>query len=386
MDNIILIGKTEYKLEKIWRESKNDNKRDFNGKLFPFPKEGIKWGDIEQFLNRLKYVNKYMELIDKFKKYEKEKDCLICGEKNVATKRYIFNNIIWEDSLEHYIRVHNIEPNMNFKDFIYENQFILTKQMVKTYKHKKFDIHLAGEIVKEFDKTYIKLGKNQIHILDALMVHGGYRKRYSDEKFNFHYSEHSGALDLTNKSFIKVIISAKEKSIDSEDNEIYLPGMGNDITNSEYIFHTHPPTPKPGGRVTNGILYEIPSSNDIIHFIGKYNSSKIIGSIVVAAEGLYCIRKNSEFGKKKKQSMIEVDEDELFHQYENLSEIVQKEAIKKYGYFFKNNKFFVEIANDVKYISKINQLLKKFNIVIDYYPRKKDANNFWIIDTIFLPI
>ena len=39
----------------------------------------------------------------------------------------------------------------------------------------------------------------------------------------------------------------------------------------QYLFHTHPPTPKPGGRAGEGIVYEFPSIGDILHFIDHFN-------------------------------------------------------------------------------------------------------------------
>ena len=43
----------------------------------------------------------------------------------------------------------------------------------------------------------------------------------------------------------------------------------------------------------NGILYEFPSISDITHFIEHHNNGKLLGSIIMAPEGIYIIRKNN---------------------------------------------------------------------------------------------
>ena len=37
-------------------------------------------------------------------------------------------------------------------------------------------------------------------------------------------------------------------------------------------------------------------------------------------------------------------------------------------------------------INKLNSILTKYQMYIDYYPRIKDKKNKWVIDTIYLPI
>ena len=69
-----------------------------------------------------------------------------------------------------------------------------------------------------------------------------------------------------------------------------MPNNVEDMFNYEYIFHTHPPTPRPGGRVNVGIVYELPSIGDVLHFIDHFNDGKISGSIVITSEGIYNIR------------------------------------------------------------------------------------------------
>ena len=65
---------------------------------------------------------------------------------------------------------------------------------------------------------------------------------------------------------------------------------------------------------------------------------------------------------------------------------VQNKAIKKYGTKFTPHKFYSNIAQNKTYIDILNNVLKKYQLYIDYYPRILDKKKKWIIDTIYLPI
>lgn len=397
-DNSTIENNKEYKLEKIWRTKKTDYVRDSKGELFPYPKEheGY-WPDKQNVLNRLESFGTYLETKGKTIPYDEKKECLICGKKNVTTKRFKYINIMWEDGLSHYINVHNIEPSTQFKQFILNkkitkklnnlyrsnNRSISSKQSVtnskKTNKISNKSKLILSRVVKD-EKEYVMIERNQMLILDALMIHGGYAKKYIDLEKNFsRYSEHAGFLDFEGDTLSKIIVSGKTNRIDEGDEEIYLPMGMDDMFDYEYIFHTHPPTPKPGGRAEDGILYEFPSIGDIYHFIDHHNDGNVIGSLVVTAEGLYNIRKsNSEVND------IKIDEDDLYKKYQRMFNKIQKDAISEYGTDFTTKTFYSDIAQNATYISKMNTVLNTFDIHIDYYPRKKDVEGRWIIDTVFL--
>ena len=79
----------------------------------------------------------------------------------------------------------------------------------------------------------------------------------------------------------------------------YLPGDMPEAYEYSFIFHTHPPEKGgPGSRAPYGILYEFPSSSDLLHFIEHYNNGITIGSLVMTPEGLYNIRKHKLDSKK----------------------------------------------------------------------------------------
>jgi hypothetical protein len=215
------------------------------------------------------------------------------------------------------------------------------------------------------------------------MRHGGYTKKYINNKGTSEnlYSEHVGLLDFNEDGLDKIIISGKTSRIEKDDEEIFLPSDIPYALDYEYIFHTHPPTPKPGGRSKFGILYEFPSISDIFHFIDHYNKGSTQGSIIIAPEGLYNIRKLI-MDKKK----IKVNEDALYKELGGIMRKCQNEALKVYGDTFTSYIFYSKIAQDRKYIDNINLIANKYKIHIDYYSRQKDIKGNWIIDSIHLPV
>ncbi len=370
--NVIKHNNNIIRFESYWRSNKNDNLIDSNGLLFPYPKEGEPWTDKFQFTERLKTVQKMLKLKNKY--YLKDnKNCLLCNKQNITSGIYQINNIAWEDGLVHYIDTHNIKPSSDFIDFIYNINF---------RENKSKSLKIDGTLYKMNDLKYIKLDRNQIMIMDALMMHGGYTKKYVDEKKKmYRYSEHAGLIDFNDNNVDKIIISGRTNRIDKGDEEIYLPKNMPDAYDYEYIFHTHPPTPKPGGRADIGILYEFPSISDIFHFVDHYNEGKTQGSLVIAPEGLYNIR-NLNLDKKK----IKVNEDELYKKLMKAMSSSQKKAIKKYGIEFSNQTFYSVISQDHSYIKDINNVLNNYSLQIDYFSRIRDDMGEWILDTIHLPV
>lgn len=396
-DNVLIENGKEYKLEKLWRSNKSNNTKDSKGSSFPYPKENSNyWPDKQNILDRLDGLETYLKTKIKSSHYDHPYDCLICGERDVTTRRYVLRDMVWEDGLSHYINVHNIEPSIQFKQFILNKD--ITKKITGLYRSKYVDTNLGigiptrkdqmlakkqeivlSRVIKN-NKEYVMIERNQLLILDALMIHGGYTKRYIDTKEAFsRYSEHAGFLDFEQNLLSKIIVSGKTNRVDEGDEEIYLPMGMDDMFNYEYIFHTHPPTPKPGGRASDGILYEFPSIGDIYHFIDHHNDGNVIGSLVVAAEGLYNIRTSSSL-----TNHVKIDEDLLYKRYQIFFNKVQKEAIIEHGSKFTTDEFYKTIAQDASYINKMNTMLNDFGIHIDYYPRKQDVEGRWIIDTVFL--
>ena len=278
--------------------------------------------------------------------------------------------------MSHYISVHNIQPSEEFVDLIFRTRFdplVLSRTPSKRIK---------GVVIEKENKKYLKITRNQMFIIDALMKHGSY-KHYVD-KFNkniFRYSEHAGVIDFDSIGVEKIIVSGKTTRIDKGDEDIFQPRGMVDMYDYEYIFHTHPATPKPGGRVNLGILYEFPSISDLFHFMDHYNQGTTQGSLVIAPEGLYVIKKVED-----KLGKININEDDFFNKAKRIYNTVQNDAIKKYGTKFSYNEFYTKIAPDKYYINRINNVINKFDMHIEYYYRVKDKMGRWVIDTVYLPI
>jgi hypothetical protein len=234
---------------------------------------------------------------------------------------------------------------------------------------------MPGLIIKREKKSYVHISRNQMLILDALMNDGGYSKKYIDTKNNLRWSEHSGLLDFSKNKLDKIIVSGKTQRTDKDDHEIFLPLNMIEAYDYEYIFHTHPPTPKAGGRIKEGILYEFPSINDIFHFIEHYNNGNVQGSIIIAPEGVYIIK--STLGVDDK--IIINNEDKAFEELTIEMFKIQDEAIRKYGNVSENN-FYEKVAQNHKYIKKFNEKLKEYNIKVLYKAREKDKSGNWIIN------
>jgi hypothetical protein len=373
--NEININNKIFKLESVWRKTKSDKIKDNKNNLFPYPDVGNKWNSQYDFVEKLIFVEEYID--SKPNNTENNNishniDCLLCDEKNISIKLYQIGNILWDSGLKHYIKEHNIKPT---------NEFI--ERIFKFEPDSNYFIKLVGRIKNKNDILFLKLDKNQLMILDALMRHGGYNKKYHDinNKNITRYSEHAGFLDIKGKYVKNIIVSGNTLRIDRGDEEIYLPGDLPEAFEYKYIFHTHPPTPKPGGRAKEGILYEFPSTGDLLHFIDHYNDGKTIGSLVMTSEGLYNIKKNINDGKK-----IDIDEDKFYSEITKTFRECQVNALAKYGHKFNTYKFYSIISQDDSFIKSINNVLKKYYLIIDFYPRSKDFKGQWIVDTIYINI
>ena len=64
-------------------------------------------------------------------------------------------------------------------------------------------------------------------------------------------------------------------------------------------------------------------------------------------------------------------------------EKIQDDAIKKYKN--KLNKFNEIIANDFKYVDRLNSLIKEYNLKVFYKPRIKYKKK-WILDDLYLKV
>lgn len=375
--NIVEKNNKIYKYESVWRDKYNEKMTDSRGNEFPWPKANNKlWQNKKNFLEKLNNVEEYLKKNGKIQKYNKSKDCLLCDKKHITTHKFILNNVVWENGLNHYIDIHNIKPSEFFIDYIFR------ANTDRSNIHRVIGTIKGQKVIINKNKQFLKIDRNQILIMDALLKHGSY-KIYTDTKHRdvYRYSEHFGLLDFNNNGLEKIIISGNTTRVDKDDKDIFLPKSMTDIFDYEYFFHTHPPTPKPGARAKVGILYEFPSVSDIFHFIDHYNEGRAQGSIVIAPEGMYVIRKKINDNLK-----LKINENKMYKEYDSAFWKAQDLSIKKYGYNFNLNIFYSKISQDTNYIDILNNILNKHELHIDYYSRIKDQRNRWIIDTVYLPV
>jgi hypothetical protein len=363
------------------RYDKKINKQDIDyaNNPFPYPKENKKYNTAD-ILNKLINIELVLSKQNKFKTYKKNKHCPLCNQKNISTIIYQLANIHWDDGLKHFIAQHYYKPSNNFEQFI-DGLEIKNNEIhhIDDHKHsnqEKVLLRMPGIVIKREKKSYINISRNQMLILDALMNDGGYTKKYIDTKKNLRWSEHAGLLDFSSNKLDKIIVSGKTQRTDKDDHEIFLPLNMVEAYDYEYIFHTHPPTPRPGGRIKEGIVYEFPSISDIFHFIEHYNNGNVQGSMVIAPEGVYIIK--SMLGVDDK--IIINDEDKVFEELTLEMMRIQDEALKKYGTNVSETIFFEKIAQNRKYIKKFNDKLREYNLKIVYKPRNKDNSGKWVIN------
>jgi len=319
---------------------------------------------------------------------------------------YIYNTILFD-------KINYIKNNSKIKKFnshtcyecnqIFNQKFIFNKFKFTSYFYHLFIVHskinpilyenLCKLIIDNLNLSFSLLHSNNINIIDGVYEEGSYnifvnknKNIFNTDKFNF--SEHSGFIIFNADKVDKVVVLNNYRT-DKDDPTIFLPQNTIEALSVNYIFHTHPKTPELFSRFVNdGILYEFPSLNDIYHFIDHHNRGILNGSLVLTPEGIYNIRKKN-FNEKK----IIIDEDIFDNIMNDIYMECNKQSHDKYRKIkFTENNFYNHIATNLEFIKKINNILEKFDITIDYICRvksKKINNNYkskWIIPNFYLPI
>ena len=334
--------------------------RDHDHKKFPKLKSlKTKMSDQNIFLNNLTALEKLSKLQKIPQSHQKKHNskCEICGEKNVFTGIYKHNNLIWKNDLQHNVSKHNASVPIQFQSYIKRSNSVVLLQFKNLGKHK------------------FKILRNQLNIFDSLLYSGGSKSVYEKNK-KFYYSEHFGLLDFNKKGLETILVDANTSRVDEGDDSILMPTINRkDLEDYEYIFHTHPPEKnRPGGRVDVGILYEFPSMDDINHFVYYHNKGKVNGSIINSAEGLYIITTLKKITSSKLNFT-----DSIESRLENEVNKIQSDAIRKYGNKYTDETFYSVIAQNTSYIKRINNILKKNNLGILFYPRIKNIKKKWVL-------
>jgi hypothetical protein len=293
--------------------------------------------------------------------------CTKC--KKIFDKIYKYENISIGESEIHQFNEHNF---INY--ILYE---------------KISNLQFSNDII-----TYLMFNTNGIHIIDGLYEEGS-NKIYIENKKNIftskinRFSEHYGFIYFTNNKLEKIVV-LNESRVDNSDPIIFMPKNSLEALKVDYIFHTHPKTPYIGSRIVNSILYEFPSLSDITHFIEHHNKGVLLGSLVLAPEGIYIIRKylfNRDKIKIDYDIFLSDVEDTYIECYqESMIEYSSLKDIKKINNFYKvtDDLFHNKIANNLIYLKKINKVLERYDITIDFYNRIKLEKN-WIFPDIYIP-
>lgn len=284
------------------------------------------------------------------------------------TKSNKLMNITWSNDM-----IHRITSNQSYPS----EYFIKTISNIDIINDKIINPPMIVPLYLINKINYIPLHYNNLLIIDALM-HQGSNPIYKN-KHTYIFSEHSGVISIKNNIVDSIIVSTDTNRIDHFDNTIFLPHHHDVCYQYEYMFHTHPNTNTYGGRIADNIIYEFPSANDIMYFIQCHNNGKTIGSIIIAPEGIYVIRQIKYTQKISNKILPE--------QLVKLILKLEVNAIDKYKDIIKElsdpDIFHTNLGNDFSFIDVYNNFLKKYNIMIEYYPREK-KNGIWCLRPINL--
>lgn len=312
-------------------------------------------------------IDKMNRLVELSKKSISSNSCIKC--KKQFENKYKIKKLTISESNIHELSFHNI---INYD---------LYEQIMK------FEI-------SEYNINYNLFNTNELNVIDGLYEEGSH-DIYIEKKKNIFsskdnkFSEHYGLLFFSNNKLDKIVVQLNTR-LEKDDPSIYMPQNSKEALNVDYIFHTHPKTPYLGSRISISILYEFPSMGDILHFIEHHNQGVLLGSLVIAPEGIYNIRKNI-FNRDK----IKVDydiflselEDAYFECYQDsmvdYSDLKQFEKIKGH-YKIPEKLFYKNIATNLEFIKRINYVLEKYDLTIDFYPRI-NLNDKWIFPSIYIP-
>lgn len=301
--------------------------------------------NIEFFIKKLESVNKLVDVI-----YRKNK------------KYYQISNIVWPSNIIHLIEKGEY-PSQFFRNII--NTLLIWNDRILN----------TPTIYRNTDIAFVLFDHNKLLMLDALFKQGSI-KRYLRMDGIYVYSEHHGVFDVKDGIVKNIILSAETNRSAINDEDILLPNFMKEMNDYHFIFHTHPNSNTNAGRISGGILYEFPSPADIMNFCYHNHKGITVASIIVSPEGVYIIKEIEHMRIKKKipHDIIQKKINEL----EKLSISEKKDKLST-----DDSTFHSVVSYDFKYIDIFNNILKQFNIVIDYYPRIK-INDEWCIPSFIL--
>lgn len=305
----------------------------------------------------------------------------VCGYNpdHVITDNYIYSldDIVWSSQLLHYIEYHNYVPSPIFERMLktirYKKEQLLTfkvslTDILQLYK-KQQHIELDGVVIRHGKKEQIVITQDQLRLLDSLFVHSS-EKMTNDRD----YEESMAYLDFDKDTLEQIKIKLNPRYMfKSQEDFIYFHYINEkDAIDYEFMVHTHPLTPDLETRIEHdNIIFDYPSATDIISFVELSSKKQTQGSIVIAIEGMYLIRCIEDL------AVVILDKTAFQHNYNKLIYRLNEQIIKKhYNDLFTIEKFLGKIIKEKKYINKLNDFLKPYNVTIDYYPRVKRHNKY----------
>lgn len=336
------------KFEGIWRKNKNEIKKDFNNKLYPIPIPRKKqWKGQKKFLKKLIYIQNLPNRRKEEYEEKNYKHCYIDGEPNISTLLYFFGSVAWEDSLYHYVSVHNVKPTKEFYDFIMEY---------------KYDPRKSFRTINKL----ITLTTDQLNYIDAILYYGIDKKVFINNKGKYVLRDTIGYIKINENGIQYVTIEAS----DSKDN-INLEYTGN--IRYEIFFQTkqHNILSK---SFKDGIFYNIPDIQDIYLFIYNYTENFFQICLVNTYEGIYMIKRKHP--SKNISNISQSSKQKISDAYDK----IQKKAISKYSNKLKkqnDNFFYTVILQDTTFIDDYNKILDKYNIYIKFLARIKNKKGIW---------
>lgn len=310
------------------------------------------------------FIDKLIQVQQRIKPTRAHDDSIECT-KCKPTKRFKLGNVIWFDTIIHRINDHHRYPSNHFVNVIDHSDIIngiIVNPPIAIPKNKKL--------------VYVNVKKNNLHIIDALMNQGSYPAYQGDNRYLF--SEHAGVMTLKNNQIDDVIVFTDTQRISISDDNILLPVNNNKLADHAIIFHTHPNTYTYAGRIQDGVIYELPSANDIFNFVKYRYEGKVQVSLVGSPEGIYIIR---VIDWKRK---VRFDMNTFFRLRESINKI-EKHALYKALPVIKHlrdpDTFHKYVGSNMDHIKEYNKALRGTNLRLDYYPKEK-INGSWTLRSI----
>jgi hypothetical protein len=352
------------------------------------------------------------DILSLSKEKKKINICPICKKKFLYEYIYKSKNTFIKifEYQTHLFTMHNIIDSKFYKKICndFEQNINITRKSKENKETNTLEINddIKKNILNNTNINicvgWTQLSTNGLNILDGLYEIGSNQiyieknKNISESKIS-RFSEHSGFIyfEKNKISNISVITGSR---VEPSDPLIFMPSNCLEALKVDYIYHTHPKTPYIGSRIKSGIVYEFPSISDIIHFVEHHNNGKLLGSIIIAPEGIYIIRKNN-FDRNPIHIDYDImvgDLEEIFMEcyndsYLQYSKINYKELKVNGEIKLPDSFFYEEVSINYEYINKINKVLEKYDLFIDYYARvlfdkPKNYTKKWIFDDIYIPL